>query len=225
MKGTLRIHSGKFRGKKLKFPPDAKGKSHFTPALIKEALFPLAMNEPWKEGLEDRTFFDLCAGSGQMAWEACSLGYGEVHLCEVDEKRIRFLIEEMEKNHFQAKLHRRDFRRMAPLIGEHREVVAFLDPPYSFWDREDGSSAIDRLLEQLLLHPTLHSGPVLDQRASLSLRKWKLERLLLIIQGPASYVPRFDSEKSPRLPAVEREVRDYRGNFLTLLFIDYSDTE
>ncbi len=138
------------------------GNSHLTLNLVKEAIFQVLEGRLGPE-LENYAFFDLCAGSGQMAFEAFSRGFAAVHLAEVDGGRLAHLISEAKRGEFDVRIHRRDFRRMAPLIFRHPRSVVFLDPPYSFWKGNGGESdAVDRLVHNLA-NPSEESRALLDE--------------------------------------------------------------
>jgi 16S rRNA G966 N2-methylase RsmD len=121
------VQQGIFRGRKIALPPALHGHRHFTSSLMKEALFQLI------DVYRPCAFFDLCAGSGQIAVEALSRGFTPVHCVERDERRFAFLVRELAA--YDLTLHKKDFRRMAPLIAE-QGGVAFLDVPYSFWNQD-----------------------------------------------------------------------------------------
>ncbi|MBX7058250.1 MAG: RsmD family RNA methyltransferase [Leptospirales bacterium] len=199
----LRVLRGKFRGRSIPAPPAAHGNSHLTLGLVKEALFQILEQRLGSE-LPETSFFDLCAGSGQMAVEASSVGFASVHLCEVDSGRLRHLAEMVQKGGFPIEVHRRDFRRMAGPMLRARRIVAFLDPPYSFWDREGRSEAVDRLVYNLL-------------HAAESSAEW----LWFIVHGPAPYRPPLLS--GPTLSIRSQETRSYRKQQLTFLWLTPAD--
>ena len=76
-------------------------------------------------------FFDLCAGSGQVAIEALSRGFQDVHACEIDQARFGFLLEQIKSQGYAIRCHRKDFQRLARLVTG--PAIVFLDLPYSFW--------------------------------------------------------------------------------------------
>lgn len=126
----MKIQRGQFRGRRVQAPPGVRGHSEFTPGLVKEALFQRIENligpdpSAW-------SFFDLCAGSGQVAMEAASRGFGQVHACEIDQGRFAFLLEQVKALGYPIRCHRKDFMRLARLV--RAPAVVFLDLPYSFW--------------------------------------------------------------------------------------------
>ena len=195
---SVKIQRGKYRGKKLATPPTSSGGSNATPSLFKEAVFQMLDNRV--KSPENRAFFDLCAGSGQMGVEALSQGYHPVHLCELDRGRFSFLIENVKEFKKELVLHNKDFRRMAPVILGSSDSVVFLDPPYSFW-KGARCPHIDRLLENLIKGKS-------DHQAS--------REILILIQGPEPYEPAENTLFENRL---RLENRKYRKQNLTVIEI------
>ncbi len=214
MQHSLKITRGQLRGRSIQLPPRVKGNLNLTPGLIKEALFQLLEGQLSTE-ISRYAFFDLCAGSGQMALEALSLGFSPVHMAEVDQERFRFLLKEVRRHGDPVELHKRDFRRMAPLILREPRSVVFLDPPYSFWNRFQ-CEAVDTLLFNLLEGVRLQREGELDE---ILFGGEGQGEILMVIQGPSPYegleslLERGDSAGVE----IRREVRDYRKNHLTLL--------
>lgn len=126
----MKIQRGKFRGRRVEVPPGVRGHSEFTPGLVKEALFQRIENAIGPDP-SAWSFFDLCAGSGQVAIEAVSRGFGTVHACEIDQNRFGFLLEQVKSQGYPIRCHRKDFMRLARLVKG--PAVVFLDLPYSFW--------------------------------------------------------------------------------------------
>ncbi len=192
---AFKIHRGAWQGRRFPYPPHLARPSHFTPAILKEAVFEILLNRIECHGcrISDYSFFDLCAGSGQMAWEAASLGFASVHLCEIDAKRlehlgnirksilenldnnsVRELAEHIHKERSDAnqkiKLYHRDFRRMHKLIQDYSPSVIYLDMPYPFWKDEKMQFGLENFFLKL------QQDPVRDSFSS-----W------IFIQGPAFF--------------------------------------
>jgi len=143
---TLKIQKGIYRGKSIHAPAPVNGISHSTPALLKEALFQIL--ESRIQDTSRYTFFDLCAGSGQIGFEALSQGYGEVHLCELDQSRFSSILKEVKKHDFHVILHRKEFIKLLPGICKKPHSIVFIDLPYSFW--KDGVCSVLTEFLQLL---------------------------------------------------------------------------
>jgi 16S rRNA G966 N2-methylase RsmD len=199
MADSLRILRGSLRGRKVAVPPAVHGNSHLTLGLVKEAVFQILEGRLGGD-LSQWAFFDLCAGSGQMAIEAHSLGFAPVHLSEIDPGRLRHLFTEKRLWDYPLTIHKRDFRRMAPLLLEFPRVVAFLDPPYSFWEHDGSSPAVQRLVHNILNGTP--AGPC---------------DLRFIVHGRAFFQP--DARAGEGMQIVASEERDYRGQRLTFLDI------
>ena len=139
-------------------------------------------------------------GSGQMAIEALSLGFGSVIGCDLDPSRVRFLLKVMKRHGYPIRVYRRDFQRSVALLLEHKQTVFFLDPPYTFW-KDGPPDSIHGLMERL---------------AEEALRS----HLIGFVQGPQPYaLPLQDSsrKKKDALPKFRVESRRHRGQYLTLL--------
>ncbi|MCB1309742.1 MAG: RsmD family RNA methyltransferase [Leptospiraceae bacterium] len=225
---AIRIQQGKYRGRRIPLPPDVRGQGHFTPALIKEALFQLmAAQSAQSETAGDLpAFFDLCGGSGQMAFEAASRGYHPVHLCEVDSGRLRHLIQLIQKERFPVEIHRRDFRRMPAWIRKHApRAILFLDPPFSFWQRDGSNPALDRFFE--MFYRPLPSSPAADHTDDGGDSDNLIECVAdmeeteyqVYVQGPRPY--RFPQPHvgSDDLRIHFSEDRDYRGQTVSRLLL------
>ena len=208
---SLRIQQGRLRGQKIKPPPPVSGNSHLTLNLVKEAIFQVLESRLGPD-LETYVFFDLCAGSGQMGFEAFSRGFAGVHLAEIDPGRLGHLISEAKRGQFDVQIHRRDFRRMAPLVFRHPRSVIFLDPPYSFWQGGE-SEAVDRLVYNLA-HPSEESLAELQRHREAG----EAFGLWFVVHGPGEYTPTVPfAPGSSSLYIAEMERRDYRKQRICLL--------
>ncbi len=138
-----------------------------------------------------------------MAFEALSQGYFPVHISEVNEDRLRFLLDEAARYSEKVLIHKRDFRRMAPLILAEKNPVVYLDPPYSFWKKKS-CEPVDRLLFNLV------KGLA---------EKQEVNSVFLVVQGPEEYFPDQSVKEAVLRHCVEynQYSRDYRGNQLTVI--------
>lgn len=168
-KKYVSVQQGEMRGKKILLPPAIHGHRHFTSALIKEALFQIC--EPYKPA----AFFDLCAGSAQIAVEALSRGFSPVHCVERDDGRFSFLVEQLKG--IDIILHKKDFRRMASVIADTHSVV-FIDAPYSFWQSDGSCELIEDFLIKLFEKPRLSILLAIQSPMPISFKKEELQGLL-----------------------------------------------
>lgn len=172
----MKIQRGQFRGRRVEAPPGVRGHSEFTPGLVKEALFQRIENLIGEDA-SAWSFFDMCAGSGQIAMEAASRGFGDVHACEIDQKRFAFLLEQVKVLGYPIRCHRKDFTRLARLIKA--PSVVFLDLPYSFWKPvPEAVAALIRAIDE-------EAGPAPGEGE-------RTEQVLIFLQGPEPY-PGFQS--------------------------------
>ncbi|MCC5816289.1 MAG: RsmD family RNA methyltransferase [Leptospira sp.] len=152
MSSSLRVQSGGKKGMPIPIPPEVKGNAQFTPSLLKKSLTGriLSFAESGVLDLNRSLFIDLFAGSGQIGFEAMSLGFAKVAFMELDKKRFSHLLEFSSKEKLDALFYRKDgfrFYNNFDLNFEPESVVYFLDPPYSFW--ETGTEKIRTLIEQI----------------------------------------------------------------------------
>ncbi len=136
------VLKGNLKGKKIPVPPSLRGYRNVTSSLIKEALFQhienyFSINLGGAQKIRI-PFFDLCAGSAQIAIEALSRGIYPVHIVEKDRIRFKFLLENLKKiiTYNDVIFHQKDFIRLADDIAEQDKATAFIDLPYSFWKEE-----------------------------------------------------------------------------------------
>ena len=54
-------------------------------------------------------------------------------------------------NGLEIEVGRRDFRRSGRVLLENAPVVAYFDPPYSFWRDGEAGRALDTLLQSMLI--------------------------------------------------------------------------
>lgn len=152
----MRIVSGTLRGRTIPFTPRRHGHVRVTSARLKEAVFAIL-----GATLEDQTFLDLCAGSGQIALEASSRG-ARVVANEPDRRRegyLRHLVRDWQLDGFE--LHGAKAQALIPqLAREGRQFdVVYVDPPYeATYESLPLSEALLRLVAETGL---LASGGVL----------------------------------------------------------------
>ncbi|MBK8395029.1 MAG: RsmD family RNA methyltransferase [Leptospiraceae bacterium] len=139
MNNTLSVQSGIYKGRKIPVPPTIKGNSNFTSALLKKSIFSIldSLNLQGQISVEDSIFVDLFAGSGQVGLEAVSRGFKNTVFFELDKNRFRGLkdfLPSIRKDFIL--LHRDCFRYYDSFeISEAKAIVFYIDPPYSFWEK------------------------------------------------------------------------------------------
>jgi len=111
----IRIISGRWRGRKLSFPP-ASGLRP-TPDRIRETLF------NWLQpGIAGARCLDLFAGSGALGWEALSRGAAEVVMVDSNRQTIQNL-----KNN-------RELLNAEDLTIIHHDALGYLEKPATPFD-------------------------------------------------------------------------------------------
>jgi 16S rRNA G966 N2-methylase RsmD len=138
MSRGLKIQLGKWKGKTVPVPPEEKGHSHFTSAILKKSLFSqiLGLELDGVLARESSLFVDLFAGSGQMGLESLSMGFRKAAFYEISQERFRHLLSLKNLYSERGILFRKDSFRYFYESGweeEFETLVYFLDPPYSFW--------------------------------------------------------------------------------------------
>ena len=195
---SLKIQKGRYRGKSIHCPLPVRGISNSTPSMFKEAVFQILEVRLGSEK-KDWVFFDLCAGSGQMAYEALSQDYGEVHICELDRDRFSNILKEVKSYNFPIILHRKDFIRMNTLISQKEKSVLYIDLPYTYW--KDGKcDSISKFLEAL------------ESALQKISTEGKKSSGLICIQGRSEFIPDEHLKYVTKLM-----YRTYGNNSLTLL--------
>ena len=139
---SLRITSGFLKGKKIRVRKDLKTRP--TSSRLKESFFNIIQNQ-----IEDSTFLDLFAGSGLIGIEALSLRAKFCFFVEKDKIAFKILNQNikdlnLEKN---SKLLFLDYKKALNKIDQKIDV-AYIDPPYSFYDEKNFISDVLSLLEE-----------------------------------------------------------------------------
>jgi 16S rRNA (guanine966-N2)-methyltransferase len=120
----LRIIGGRWRGRKLRFPPSDAIRP--TPDRVRETLF------NWLAAvIPDAACLDLFAGSGALGLEALSRGAGHVTFVEHDEAAVRELRARLaEWAASGAQVQRADALGYLRSAAPQPFGVVFLDPPF-----------------------------------------------------------------------------------------------
>ena len=97
---------------------------------VKESLFSILQSQ-----LEEASFLDLFAGSGQMGIEAVSRGAARAILVDASRDSHAVISKNLEKTRLSAavSLHRGDVFRNLASLGQKKESfdIVFMDPPYA----------------------------------------------------------------------------------------------
>lgn len=91
----MRIIGGKYKGLKLNSPDNLKIRP--TSDKIKEAIFSIIESQKFSSSIQDKSFLDLCSGSGAMALEAFSRGAKIVYLVEISKTSLNLLSNNIKK--------------------------------------------------------------------------------------------------------------------------------
>jgi 16S rRNA (guanine966-N2)-methyltransferase len=150
---SLRIQTGKWKGKSIPIPDPVKGNSNFTPSILKKSIFSIldGLREKGELNYKQTAFIDLFAGSGQMGMEALSLDFGKVLFYEMASERFGGLVELLKPYRENALLYKKDsFRQHSnfPELDGILKLVYFVDPPYMFWNGKN--EKIQELIQDIL---------------------------------------------------------------------------
>ncbi len=177
MKNTLRVISGRHRGRVIPFSNQKFNDADITPQRVKEAFFSMI-----GQGLIDSVFIDLYSGSGQIGAEAISRGASIVVFNEPDKRRFgfikKFVGEIAEPGGFLA-LNMKDLDAVKYLTKKGLKAdFVFLDPPYV---KESGETDYcDTVLKGLSLSGILNEGAsVIVQHFTGNILPEKIESLHL----------------------------------------------
>lgn len=133
-----------------------------TKALVKESVFEILRSE-----LLGSRFLDLFAGSGQMGFQALSLGAQEATFFESCPEAARAIQSFGKKHALNFTMFSQDAEQgLQTLLDLKKSVdLAFVDPPYCFWDKE----SFDRILQKL--HPVVTRMAIIEMGSATPLLK------------------------------------------------------
>lgn len=124
---TISIISGKFKNQKIETVEDSRTK--YTPSKVKNAIFSIIES---KIPIQNSSFLDLCAGSGQIGIEALSRGASSVTFVDVSPNAIKTLKNNAEKLKISedVRIFKKDMIRFIKKPPETYDIV-FIDPPFT----------------------------------------------------------------------------------------------
>lgn len=131
---SLRVISGKWRGKTLMMPE--KGTTRPTTDRARESLFNILENAKWRDrwhGLNGMRMLDAFCGSGAVGIEALSRGASHVTFCDQDAGALsitRLNLDDLKTDAGQFDIWRGDASKLSPPDAPYDMV--FLDPPYGY---------------------------------------------------------------------------------------------
>ena len=123
----MRVISGTARGKKLNSLDGLETRP--TLDRVKEAVFNII-----QFNIREASVLDLFSGSGALAIEALSRGAKKAILCDVSNKAVNVIKENLETTRLidKAKIINKDYKEALKKISKESEKfdIIFLDPPY-----------------------------------------------------------------------------------------------
>ena len=135
----IQITGGTLMRRKLKWPK--KDSIRPTPTKVREALFQVLGNE-----LEDAVFWDLCAGSGIMGFEALSRGAKQVYFVEKQGSALKCIQDNIAtfQCEEQAQIGGRFVLDFIQRYKGPKVDIIYCDPPYESPIYEPVFEAIDQ---------------------------------------------------------------------------------
>lgn len=144
----MRLIGGKYKGRRITAPKNLPVRP--TTDFAKEGLFNYLRN---MIDLENKTVFDLFAGTGNMSFEFVSRGAAPVYSVDINHKCVSFMIQVSKELQFENyKVLRRDSMMFLKKCTVTADVI-FMDPPYA-------SKNYPKMIETVLERDLLNSGGV-----------------------------------------------------------------
>ena len=121
----MRIVSGRWRGRTIAAPPDARVRP--TADRVREAWLSIVQGD-----VPGARVLDLFAGSGALGLEALSRGAASADFVDVSTRSLRALRANVESlgAHDAVEIHREDALRFIARLPVRAYDLAFADPPY-----------------------------------------------------------------------------------------------
>jgi len=136
-KNEIRIIAGRWRGRRLRFPPAAGLRP--TPGVVRETLFNWLQTE-----VAGARCLDLYAGSGALGFEAASRGAAEVVQVEANPRVVRSLAENSRRLQAgQVTVVRAEVGRFLRRPPPAAFDLVFLDPPFGRGEVADCCRALE----------------------------------------------------------------------------------
>lgn len=141
----LRVISGTAKGRKLACP---EGKTTRPPTdMLKGAVFNILADR-----VAGARVLDVFAGCGAFGIEALSRGAASCLFVDRDRAALRALQENLAHVGFagRAEVRCRDAGRLAPLVGDDRFDLVFLDPPFALSWAPEPAAALSGIVRECL---------------------------------------------------------------------------
>ncbi|MFP4461402.1 MAG: 16S rRNA (guanine(966)-N(2))-methyltransferase RsmD [Thermotogota bacterium] len=124
---TMSIIAGKLKNQKIQLVDDSR--TRYTPSKVKNAIFSILES---KCSVQNASFLDLCAGCGQMGFEAFSRGASFVTFVDISEKSIKTLKKNVQSLNLSNKVRilKKDVMRFIKNPPEAYDII-FIDPPFN----------------------------------------------------------------------------------------------
>lgn len=124
---TLSIIAGLLKNHKIELVEDSR--TRYTPSKVKNSVFSILES---KKDINHSVFLDLCAGSGQMGFEALSRGASIVHFVDISNSSIKTLKSNVQRLMVceNIRIFKKDVIRFLNTPPQTYDVI-FIDPPFS----------------------------------------------------------------------------------------------
>ena len=142
----MRIISGTLRGRKILPPKQVKARP--TTDFAREALFSYLTNR--YDTFQDKTVYDLFAGSGTMSFEFISRGAEQVYTAEIDLQTVRFISNTMKEWGIEnMKVIKADVWKLIKALKVEADII-FADPPFTL---KEYPKLVTSILQKNILKP------------------------------------------------------------------------
>ena len=149
----MKISGGKYKGRNIAVN-NVNPILQPTKSIVREAIFNILIHNISTDGITDKTFLDICAGTGVMGFEAISRGMKKAIFIDNSKESWHDILLTKENFKLDAEVEFLFYNVLNMPYGNNQADIVFMDPPYN-------SMLHEKILPQLIEKEWIHKNSII----------------------------------------------------------------